>query len=256
MNSKSPIGVFDSGMGGISVLATLHKAMPNEDLIYMGDSKYNPYGTKTKEEITQRCIEICDSFMDSGVKAIVIACNTATSSCVSLLREKYPIDIIGMEPALKVACTKGKNQKIAVWATNLTLNEHKFSKLMERFKDEHDIRKVPCPKLVRIVEEDALDDEERVNSALQEYLQDSHAEDLDSIVLGCTHFVFYKKKLQQIVPEHVEIIDGNQGTVHHLQDILDQKHLLNEAGGNITWKNTLEDKIELSKTLMHRMEEE
>lgn len=256
MNSKSPIGVFDSGMGGISVLATLHKAMPNEDLIYIGDSKYNPYGTKTKEEITQRCIEICDEFMESGVKAIVIACNTATSSCVSLLREKYPIDIIGMEPALKVACTKGKNQKIAVWATNLTLNEHKFSKLMERFQDEHEIRKVPCPKLVRIVEEDALDDQKRVDEALQEYLNTSNVNDLDSIVLGCTHFVFYKKKLQEIVPDRVEIIDGNQGTVLHLQDVLAQKNLLNTNGGSIDWRNTLEDKIELSKALMKRMEEE
>ena len=104
MNSKNPIGVFDSGLGGISVLHTMHSLLPNENLIYLGDSKYNPYGTKTKEEITKRCIAICDEFIKQDVKAIVIACNTATSACVKLLREKYDVDIIGMEPALKVAC--------------------------------------------------------------------------------------------------------------------------------------------------------
>lgn len=256
MNKQSPIGVFDSGMGGISVLANLHEWMPNENLIYFGDSKYNPYGTKTKEEITNRCIDICDQFMQEGVKAIVIACNTATSACVPLLREKYPIDIIGMEPALKVACSQGENQKIAVWATELTLQEKKFSTLMERFQDEHEIVKVPCPKLVRIVEEDALDDSQRVQAALKEYLEKSDSRHLHSIVLGCTHFVFYKKLLETMVPEGVKIIDGNAGTVHHLQDILESKNLINNQGGTIVWKNTLPEKIQLSKKLMTRLENE
>lgn len=114
MNSKSPIGVFDSGLGGISVLHTMHSLLPNENLIYLGDSKYNPYGTKTKEEITKRCVAICDELICHDVKAIVIACNTATSACVKLLREKYDVDIIGMEPALKVACDRGEHQRIAV----------------------------------------------------------------------------------------------------------------------------------------------
>lgn len=255
MNKKSPIGVFDSGMGGISVLASLHEYMPNEDLIYFGDSKYNPYGTKTKEEITARCIDICNQFMQDDVKAIVIACNTATSACVPLLREKYPIDIIGMEPALKVACDRGIHQKIAVWATELTLQEKKFSNLMQRFQDEHEIIKVPCPKLVRIVEEEALDNQARVKEALQTYLQASDIQHVNSIVLGCTHFVFYKKMLEEIVPEGVQIIDGNMGTIHHLQDILESKELINTSGGTIVWKNTLPEKIELSKKLMKRMEE-
>ena len=104
MNSSSPIGIFDSGLGGISVLHTLYELLPNENYIFFGDSKYNPYGTKTKEEITERCIQICNDLISLDVKAIVIACNTATSACVNLLREMYDIPIIGMEPALKVAC--------------------------------------------------------------------------------------------------------------------------------------------------------
>ena len=255
MNKNSPIGVFDSGMGGISVLSTLHEYMPNEDLIYLGDSKYNPYGTKTKKEITERCIAICDAFMKMNVKAIVIACNTATSACIPLLRKRYPIDIVGMEPALKVACSQGEHQNIAVWATELTLSEKKFSNLMKRFQDAHCIRRVPCPKLVRIVEEDALQDEDRVQEALDEYLASSDVQNLNSIVLGCTHFIFYKKILRKKIPASIKIIDGNLGTVHHLKDLLTEKKLLNESGGSIEWKNTLEDKIELSKKLFNELED-
>ncbi len=98
MDSKSPIGVFDSGLGGISVLSAIHTLLPGENLIYFGDSQYNPYGTKTKEEITQRCLAICDELIRRGAKMIVVACNTATSACVNQLRDTYDVDIIGMEP--------------------------------------------------------------------------------------------------------------------------------------------------------------
>ncbi len=255
MDSKGAIGVFDSGLGGISVLETIHEIMPNEDLIYLGDSKYNPYGTKTKEQITQRCIAICDEFIKRDVKAIVIACNTATSACVDLLRKKYDLDIVGMEPALKVACDLGSHQKIAVWATQLTLNEKKFARLMDRFKQEHEIVKVACPKLVRIVEQDQLDDESIVESALKEYIDSSSIESLDSIVLGCTHFPFFKNQLSKLCP-NVRLIDGSVGTTLHLKSLLETKNLLNESFhiGHITWLNTDETKIELSKRLFNRLE--
>lgn len=124
------------------------------------------------------------------VKAIVIACNTATSACVKLLREKYDVDIIGMEPALKVACDRGEHQRIAVWATQLTLSEKKFANLMNRFKGEHHIIKVPCPELVRMVEDNKLDDAYLVESCLKEYLAASDYKNLDSIVLGVRIFLF------------------------------------------------------------------
>lgn len=255
MDSKSAIGVFDSGLGGISVLETIHEIMPNEDLIYLGDSKYNPYGTKTKEQITQRCISICDEFKERKVKAIVIACNTATSACVDLLREKYDLDIVGMEPALKVACDLGSHQRIAVWATELTLNENKFARLMDRFKQEHEIVKVACPKLVRIVEQDQLDDEGIVNAALKEYLDFSCIESINSIVLGCTHFPFFKDKLKKLCP-NVRLVDGSVGTTLHLKSLLESKNLLNDDThvGSIAWLNTDETKIELSKRLFNRLE--
>lgn len=253
MNKNSPIGIFDSGLGGISVLSEVHSLLPNEDLLFLGDSKYNPYGTKTKEEITDRCITICDWFMEQDVKAIVIACNTATSACVDLLRKRYPIDIIGMEPALKVACTLGDHQKIAVWATDYTLKEKKFAHLMQRFEQEHTIYRVPCPKLVQLVEKDALDQKSEVDAVLKGYL--SQTEDIDSIVLGCTHFVFYKNLLKEQIDDSIHIVDGNAGTARHLKDLLAKKDLLNKDGGSITWNNTNPEKIELSKKLLKRLEE-
>ena len=256
MKTNEPIGIFDSGLGGISVLRTLVKELPSEDVIYVGDSLHNPYGTKTKEEILERCIAICDFFMEHHVKLILIACNTATSACVNILRQRYPVDIVGMEPALKVACSLGRKQHIAVWATDLTLKEKKFASLMEQFQDEHRIDRVPCPKLVSLVEQDHLQDKTRVDDCLKEYLSQSCVDSLNSIVLGCTHFVFFKEHLEALCPSHCKIVDGNQGTVLHAKDLLEQKNLLqSNRQGTIAWFNTDEGKIEQSKRLFNYKEE-
>lgn len=253
MDKTSPIGVFDSGLGGISVLAEIHKQLPHEDLLYIGDSIHNPYGTKSEEELLSLCLAICDELMEANVKMIVIACNTATSACVNTLRKKYPIDIVGMEPALKVAADQDPKQSIAVWATDFTLKEKKFADLMDRFKDSHTIYKVPSPQLVRLVEEDRLSDEEAVDQALEDSLARSHQ--ADSIVLGCTHFVFYKEHLKKKLPNTISILDGNEGTAHHVRYLLEEKGLLNCEGGSIEWRNTMPEKIEQAKQLYQRMEE-
>lgn len=251
MNSSSPIGIFDSGLGGISVLHTLYELLPNENYIFFGDSKYNPYGTKTKEEITERCIQICNDLISLDVKAIVIACNTATSACVNLLREMYDIPIIGMEPALKVACQKGSHQKIVVWATDFTLKEKKFVDLMSLFEQDHQIHKIPCPKLVRLVEENQIHNQNLINETLKSYLPDKK---IDSLVLGCTHFVFFRNDLETMFPD-ISIIDGNLGTARHLKDILMNVNLLNDSGGNIQFENSLPSKITLSKKLFSYLNE-
>lgn len=251
MNSSSPIGIFDSGLGGISVLHTLYELLPNENYIFFGDSKYNPYGTKTKEEITERCIQICNDLISLDVKAIVIACNTATSACVNLLREMYDIPIIGMEPALKVACQKGSHQKIVVWATDFTLKEKKFVDLMSLFEQDHQIHKIPCPKLVRLVEENQIHNQNLINETLKSYLPDKK---IDSLVLGCTHFVFFRNDLETMFPD-ISIIDGNLGTARHLKDILMNGNLLNDSGGNIQFENSLPSKITLSKKLFSYLNE-
>lgn len=255
MKSERPIGVFDSGLGGISEAVSIHQLLPQENLIYFGDSLHNPYGTKTVQEITDRCLEICDAFMAQNVKAIVIACNTATSACVPLLRRKYPVDIIGMEPALKVAAEKEGVRRIAVWATNLTLREEKFAHLMGRFEQNHEIIKVACPKLVRLVEDDRLDDQEAVDEALQEYLEQSG--NPQAIVLGCTHFLFFRRKLEELTGGRIRIVDGNSGTARHLRDLLDEKGLLNDSGntGTVLFENSIEEKRDQSRRLFEAMED-
>ena len=215
-----PIGVFDSGLGGISVLRELHTLLPEEHYLYVGDSAYAPYGIKTKEEITKRCFEIVEWLIKQGVKAIVIACNTATSACVKELRAAYPdLIIIGMEPALKLAARQ--YERILVLATDFTLKEKKFENLMKQFEHHHLIYKQPCPKLVQIVETDQIHNEEVVDQALHTYLDD-YIGKVDSIVLGCTHFVFYKRSIERMA-KGITLIDGNQGTCRHLEELLVQQ---------------------------------
>jgi glutamate racemase len=253
------IGVFDSGLGGISVLNELVELMPNESYIYYGDSYYAPYGAKSKEEIIERCIQICDYFVSKQVKAIVIACNTATSAAVNVLRDKYKsLPIIGMEPALKPAAHDKKNNNIVVMATSLTLNEEKFNNLMKKYSDTNNIIKMPCPELVDIVENDMLNDTALIAKTLNKYYSDINISELDSVVLGCTHFVFFKEHLKKMLDKRTNIIDGNKGTAKHLKEVLECDGKLNSLtqafeNGQITFLNSHKnDKyIELSKKLFN-----
>ncbi|PJM73691.1 glutamate racemase [Bifidobacterium primatium] len=256
MSSNAPIGVFDSGLGGLSVARQLRHDMPNESVLYFGDSAHAPYGLRTPEEIRGFCFDICDRFVEQGVKAIVVACNTATSAAVNDLRERYDIPIIGMEPALKVACDRGRGvrQHVIVAATPLTLKERKFAKLLHRFDSEHDIRKQPCPQLVRIVESGHLGDHDLVMDTLHGYFDQYDLDSIDSVVLGCTHFVFYRDYFRELLPEHTAIIDGNEGTVNHLGVILESLGKLadeNHAGSvSIANSDTSERIVELSHDLL------
>lgn len=220
--SSTPIGVFDSGMGGISVVRQLRRDMPDQDIIFFGDSANAPYGTRPISEVTDLSFAVADRLVKQGVKAIVIACNTATSACAPLLRRHYDIPIIGMEPALKVAIDRGqgKSQHVLVTATKLTLEGRKFAALMDRERGNNIIETQPCPDLVTLVEADDLGDRELVLSTIERYLRPFDLDSLDSIVLGCTHFVFYRRYFREILPDHVAIIDGNQGTSRHVQEVL------------------------------------
>ncbi|WP_243109434.1 glutamate racemase [Anaerophilus nitritogenes] len=248
-----PIGIFDSGMGGISVLKEMKKLMPYEDYIYYGDSKNIPYGTKTKEQLQKLCIKIGDYFIDRGVKAIVIACNTATSASVDLFRERYNIPIIGVEPALKPAIEKYNRGKIVVLATDVTLKEEKFAKLMDRYKDEANIVKIPAPKLVTVVENGITSGEE-AQRAILETFEGINIKEVSSIVLGCTHYIFLKDAMKKILGDNIELIDGGVGTALHLKNILDEKGWLKELKkeGTIQIINSCDDekKINLTYTLL------
>ena len=251
--TNKAIGVFDSGLGGISVLKELVKQMPNESYLYFGDSAFAPYGEKKREAIRERCIAICDEFMKKGVKAIVIACNTATSACVNELRLRYDIPIIGMEPALKPAVDGKTMQHVIVMATPFTLRETKFEQLMSRYEQDHKIEKLPSPQLVKIVEGGKLHDDQLVLETLRSYFAPYDLQTIDSIVLGCTHFVFYRDKIREIVGDKISLIDGNYGTCKHLKEMLKQNGTLQTGTkkGSVIIENSSDDKsyLQLSEEL-------
>ena len=223
MSSTAPIGVFDSGLGGLSVVRQIVADMPHERVLYFGDSANAPYGTKTPEQVRALSFAVAERLIGQGAKAIVVACNTATSAAIEDLRETCNIPIIGMEPALKLACERegGQRQRVIVAATELTLRERKFAKLMKRFDAEHTIFKEPCPDLVQIVESGRLNDHDLVMKALRSHFDRYDLETIDSVVLGCTHFVFYHDYFRELLPNSAAIIDGNEGTVHHLSLVLE-----------------------------------
>lgn len=261
MSSSAPIGVFDSGLGGISVVRQIVKDMPDEQVLYFGDSANAPYGTKTPEQVRALSFAIMERFVDQGVKAVVIACNTATSAAVNDLREQYDIPIIGMEPALKVACDRGDvpsdphhiPQRVIVAATPLTLRERKFAKLMERFDSDNEIFKEPCPDLVEIVESGQLDNHQLVMDTLHHYFDRYDLNRIDSVVLGCTHFVFYRDYFRELLPDRAAIIDGNEGTVRHLRVVLESLGALAPEGaaGSVELANS--DPSERIAALSHSL---
>ena len=258
MSSTAPIGVFDSGLGGISVARQIAHDMPDEKVLYFGDSANAPYGTKTPQQVRDLSFAIVEQFVKQGVKAVVIACNTATSAAADALRDTYDIPIIGMEPALKVACDRGHGhrQRVIVAATPLTLRERNFAKLMDRFKADHTIFPEPCPGLVDIVEHGQLDDHDTVMRTLHHYFGNYDLPTIDSVVLGCTHFVFYRDYFRELLPDTAAIIDGNEGTVRHLHVVLESLGKLAPEGaeGGVTLANsdTSSRTAELASYLLHR----
>ena len=268
MTSTAPIGVFDSGLGGISVVRQIVQDMPHERVLYFGDSANAPYGTKTPQEVRRLSFDIMERFMSQGVKAVVIACNTATSAAVNALRDHYDIPIIGMEPALKVACDRGDTaagdgpaparhmpQHVIVAATPLTLREHKFAALMDRFKANNMISPQPGPDLVEIVESGRLCDHDLVMRTLHRYFDGYDLPSIDSVVLGCTHFVFYRDYFRELLPSTTAIIDGNRGTVRHLGMVLESLGKLApeemDGGVEIANSDSGERIAALSRELLH-----
>ena len=215
------IAFFDSGIGGLSVLQTAMQVLPPQQYIYFADSKHAPYGTKSKKEIKKLMLEAVDFLQTKKIDALVVACNTATSAAIKDLRKHYDFPIIGMEPAIKPAIEKSKKKKVILFATELTLKEKKLKNLIQKLDAKKKVTKIPLQELVIYGEEMKWDSPEVLNY-LEKKLKKINWKDYSSIVLGCTHFLFFKKQFQKILPPHVEIIDGNLGTILHLQN---QVHL-------------------------------
>lgn len=252
-----PIAVFDSGMGGISVLKEMVRLMPEEDFIYFGDSLHAPYGTKTTEEVRRLTIEhITDFIKNKHAKAIAVACNTATSAAVAVLRNMYPsVPLVGVEPAIKPAVFACEHPKVLVMATPITLKEEKFHNLEALYDDQAEIYPLPCPGLMEFVEQGNLDGED-VDTYLKEKISPYLDKNLTGVVLGCTHYPFLRREIRAIVGPSVEIFDGSFGTARELRRRIAAAGLLREDGhkGQVSFLNSSKDpdKIRLSKFLFER----
>lgn len=221
------VGVFDSGAGGVSVLARLAEELPNEDFVYFGDSANAPYGEKSREWVVRRSRAIVERLVEEGAKAIVIACNTATSAAAAELRAEYAhIPIIGVEPALKPATKAAR--RILVMATPITLRLDKYQQLAERWGGGHEVIDAPCPGLAARIEQGDLDAPDVV--ALVEELVGAYRGKVDAVVLGCTHYPFVASAIRTVLGE-VPLFDGAAGTARQLHRKLAERDLLTKSPG-------------------------
>ena len=236
MNSSlmnQPIGVLDSGVGGLSVLKHIHTLLPHESLLYVADSKHAPYGNKTPEQIQARCFEITEFLVAHQAKAIVVACNTATAAAIDVLRAKYTtpdffIPIIGMEPAVKPAAEASKNGIIGVLATVGTLKSAQFAALLESYGRNVKVVTQACVGLVECIERGELETETTL-ALLEQYCQPLLNEGADTIVLGCTHYPFVRPLIEKIVGSQVALIDTGAAVANQLKHKLLEFNLLRDS---------------------------
>ena len=233
------IAVFDSGVGGISVLKELMALMPGEKYLYFGDSANAPYGDRPTAQVRQLTLAAADMLMKRGIKALVVACNTATAAAIQDLRAAYPETIIiGIEPALKLAYDRYPAGRVGVMATQVTLREEKFSHQLERFPDMQ-VSLIPAPGLVELIEAGKADSEETEN--LLRLLLRPYVGKLDALVLGCTHYPFVKATVAKILGDQTELLDGSLGTARHTMHRLEEKGLLLGGEGCLQIENSAND---------------
>ncbi|MBQ3437777.1 MAG: glutamate racemase [Fusobacterium sp.] len=256
------IAVFDSGIGGLSVLHLALKKFPNENFLYYADSDNVPYGIKTKEEIINFVDNAIQFMLKKNVKAIVIACNTATSAAIQEMRKKYSIPLIGMEPAVKKAVDFFGNKRILVIATPLTVKGKKMQDLIQKVDKEHLVDLIALPKLVSFAEEGKFEEKNKdIIKYLQEEFKNINFENYSSMVLGCTHFNYFKDSFKKILPSHISLLDGNEGTINKLFSELSEKKLLNNVPNRIVEfyysgrKVQSEKEVESLKKYLERLEE-
>jgi glutamate racemase len=228
MQADNPIGIFDSGVGGLSVLHEIRKYLPHENLIYLADNAYVPYGDKSKQFILDRSKAIFEFFFAQNVKAIVIACNTATAAAAKELRIHYQLPIVAMEPAVKPAVEQTKTGVIGVLATNRTINSNNFQILFARFAGQANIIAQACPGLVEQVEKGDLNGT-KTRTLVARYVQPLLKQNADTLVLGCTHYPFLAPVIQKLAGVNVKIIDSGFAIARHLKTLLENGEILRNS---------------------------
>ena len=250
-----PIGFFDSGVGGVSVLRVARQLMPEENYLYFGDSANAPYGAKTPQQVQDLTLAAVVFLLSKGAKAVVIACNTATSAAVQLVRERYPdLLVVGLEPAVKPAVEKLAAEKVLVLATTATLAGEKFRQLADSFHDSARIIPLPCPGLVELIEQGETDGP-RVEAFLRERLAVAGALDKAAVVLGCTHYPFIRGALARLLPDGVPVIDGSEGAALQLERLLAQRGLRRSGGaGEVVFVNSAAGAERLNALCKHLLQ--
>ena len=248
---KAYIAVFDSGVGGISVLKELVKLMPEENYLYFGDSANAPYGTRPTEHVRKLTLEAARQLVQRGIKALVVACNTATSAAIEILRQTYPdLIIVGIEPALKPAADQFPQGNIGVMATQVTLREKKLSDLMARYGENCVISRIEAPGLVELVEQ-GLGDQPQTQALLEPILMPYRGK-LDALVLGCTHYPFVTRNIAAIMGPDTVLLHGGKGTARETKRRLEKRDLLRQGTGTVTILNSADDSkmLRLSQALL------
>ncbi|MBT27841.1 MAG: glutamate racemase [Flavobacteriaceae bacterium] len=224
--SNNPIGFFDSGIGGITLWKEVHNLLPYENKIYLADSKNLPYGTKSDKEIERISFENSEFLLKKECKLIIVACNTATTKCIDKLRKKFEIPFIGIEPAIKPAALNTKTGKVGVLATEGTLGSNLFYKTSNKHANSVKIIEQSGKGLVKLIEQGKMDGD-KIKNLLKKYLQLMINENVDKLVLGCTHYPLIIKAISNILPETIEIIDCNKAVAIQTKKVLETNRIIN-----------------------------
>ena len=237
-NTSNPIGLFDSGVGGTSIWKEINNLLPNENTIYLADSKNAPYGKKTKEEIIHLSCKNTEFLLEMNCKIIVVACNTATTNAIKVLREKYNVPFIGIEPAIKPAAINTKSNVIGILATKGTLSSELFHETVSKFANIQVMEQIGHG-LVELIEDGKIDSPE-TKQLLEKYLKPMIANKIDYLVLGCSHYPYLIPQIKKILPKNVTIIDSGEAVARQTKFVLEQNNLLNleiTKGENIFYSN-------------------
>ena len=233
--SNQPIGIFDSGIGGTSIFKEIHALLPNENCIYLADSKNAPYGNKSKEEIIQLSIKNTELLLKKECKLIVVACNTATTNAISYLRAHYQVPFIGIEPAIKPAALNTKTNVVGILATQGTLSSQLFHKTSDLYASGIEIIEKIGEGIVPLIENGKLESKE-MKSLLKGYIEPMLQANIDYLVLGCTHYPYLIPLLEDLLPKHVKIIDSGLAVAKQTKAVLDNNQLLNTSSNKSSIK--------------------
>ena len=223
MTLMAPVGIFDSGVGGLSVAREIRGALPHEDLLYVADTAYCPYGDRPVDEVRERALAVGRHLADAGAKVVIVACNTATGAALELLREALRVPVIGLEPAVKTGVARTRNGRVGVMATAGTLRSDRFARLVQAHADGAQVLPLPCPGLVDLIEQGHLDGPV-LAARVAELTRPLRDTGVDTIVLGCTHYPFVSAAVQAAVGADVAIVDSGPAIARRLG------HVLREAG--------------------------